>query len=1371
MMRLKSILAGIVYMIVAIVAVGYAGAADLKWIAPAGGNWSDGANWDAAAPPGATDNALITLDGTYTVTLDVDATFVSLTLGGSSGEQTLDVPDGQTLTLNGASTVEPNGFVILAGTLSGSGDLTVEGTLDWMEGAMTGTGSTIIASGGTLDFDGCEPTRVLGRELDLHGFASLAETFCGGDLVMEDGANLEICLSGLWDWIPSPLTPFNIVDGGGTNSFVNQGTITKSGTGTVAIGVPFTNTPTGIVTIANGALKIGDGSNAGTMDVTGGQLRFFEPSPTTTPPSYLNSGIINVIGGDVYQEMPPFPSPPPTFTNTGTIIVDAGRSLNINYGTFHQQSGTLNRAGDVIVATRCEWDGGLMSGAGQTIIEPSGSLVVCGGGQNLWWYGLLENQGLVEIGGCVAQPGSLAMYDATILNQPGGIIDCDPPADFSVTDAAGTNSIVNHGTITKSGTGTVVIGVPFTNTATGIVTLADGPLKLGAGSNVGTIDVYGGNLSFFEPGSTTTPTFTNSGIIHLVGGDLHQEMPPIPPPLPPTFTNTGSIIVDAGRSLNVDYGTFSQEAGELNRSGDVNVAATFEWTGGLMSGAGNTLIQPPGSLFLCGAGQNLWLYGAIENQGLVEIGACVDQPGSLAMYNATILNQPGGIIAVAPLADFIVTDTAGDNAITNLGMINKLGSASFTTTVPFNNNSTGMVTITGDELRVNGGGTNDGQIDVVNETQTGILTFAGGSYTHAAGSSITGDGPVQFLGGTHNLAGALDTTGSFTVQFAHVNLNANYTFPSPVTLGGSSNADTSLGGSGDVIFEDSFTWTAGTLDGTGKTIIAPGCTFTKSGANGGQLSRTLELWTSNSNWTSSGIQVNNGTFHIMPGGVLNVNFASDSGFHGPGAGPNTFINDGTVHKSGAGRMYIGLGNQFVVLTNTGDIQLHQDELAINGGGTSSGQIHADAGTTLTFAKAFTNEPASSLTGPGLMRFVGAPGPYELSGAMETDRTIRFQAGMVNLNVPYTFDGTLELNGSGNLLAGAADASIAGTLDWKGGGMAGTGRTTILPGAVMALTETQTKTLSRVLDNQSASASWMSGGFLTLNNGTLNNLPGAVLTVGGSVNQTVFNGGGVNAFNNSGTLNKVWKGVTELRTPIPFNNSGDLNITSGEFQVQGEFTQTAGQTLLDGGSLRKALGNPLLLKGGVLGGTGTVIGSVNNMSGILAAGQSPGALTVTGNYIQEAMGTLEVELGGLTPGTEYDVLSVGGTATLAGTLDVSLIDGFIPGDGDMFDIISYGARVGAFATVNLPCGPSGACAPPVGLALDYEPAGVTLAAAAPMPADLDGDGDVDESDLSLFIDVLLGLDTNPWRIAASDVNGSGEPDGLDVQGFVESYLMN
>jgi uncharacterized repeat protein (TIGR01451 family) len=88
------------------------------------------------------------------------------------------------------------------------------------------------------------------------------------------------------------------------------------------------------------------------------------------------------------------------------------------------------------------------------------------------------------------------------------------------------------------------------------------------------------------------------------------------------------------------------------------------------------------------------------------------------------------------------------------------------------------------------------------------------------------------------------------------------------------------------------------------------------------------------------------------------------------------------------------------------------------------------------------------------------------------------------------------------------------------------------------------------------------------------------------------------------------------------------------------------------------------------------------------GLSPGGLTINGLYSQAASGVLNIELQGTTPITQYDQLTVTGSATLGGTMNVTLIGGFVPADGDVFDVVTFGSSTGTFATENLPTFASG-----------------------------------------------------------------------------------
>src|SRR5580700_8703863 len=64
------------------------------------------------------------------------------------------------------------------------------------------------------------------------------------------------------------------------------------------------------------------------------------------------------------------------------------------------------------------------------------------------------------------------------------------------------------------------------------------------------------------------------------------------------------------------------------------------------------------------------------------------------------------------------------------------------------------------------------------------------------------------------------------------------------------------------------------------------------------------------------------------------------------------------------------------------------------------------------------------------------------------------------------------------------------------------------------------------------------------------------------------------------------------------------------------------------------------------------------------------MQVSGTYTQSGAGAFDVDLGGTTAGTQYDVLNITSTATLGGVLNVDLISGFKPAVGETFDIMDY-----------------------------------------------------------------------------------------------------
>jgi len=125
--------------------------------------------------------------------------------------------------------------------------------------------------------------------------------------------------------------------------------------------------------------------------------------------------------------------------------------------------------------------------------------------------------------------------------------------------------------------------------------------------------------------------------------------------------------------------------------------------------------------------------------------------------------------------------------------------------------------------------------------------------------------------------------------------------------------------------------------------------------------------------------------------------------------------------------------------------------------------------------------------------------------------------------------------------------------------------------------------------------------------------------------------------------------------------------------------------------------------GIVKGSGKILAVLFN-NGLIDLGVSPGAIEIDGDYTQGATGALEIELGGLEAGFDFDQLTVSGTAAFeeGATIRVTLIDPnpdddieeiFVPRDGDAFPFLAAesvelpeGATLGDFVEfANLPDG--------------------------------------------------------------------------------------
>ncbi len=205
-------------------------------------------------------------------------------------------------------------------------------------------------------------------------------------------------------------------------------------------------------------------------------------------------------------------------------------------------------------------------------------------------------------------------------------------------------------------------------------------------------------------------------------------------------------------------------------------------------------------------------------------------------------------------------------------------------------------------------------------------------------------------------------------------------------------------------------------------------------------------------------------------------------------------------------------------------------------------------------------------------------------------------------------------------------------------------------------------------------------------GALTTQPGSMLRIDGRdhhANLTISSG-----FTNNGTV--------ELNSTSGYNSA--LTVTGGQLVnasgatirsivgaggsrtlsagVNNQGTLSVNQAMtINGSSIVNAVGG--LINGNA---TLTLAGAPLTNQGTIAPGTSPGILAISGNTPFSPSGVLNVEIGGLTAGTQYDRLAVSNSADLDGTLNISLLNGYEPAINDSFLVLTYGSRVDTFTTV-------------------------------------------------------------------------------------------
>jgi PEP-CTERM motif len=884
-------------------------------------------------------------------------------------------------------------------------------------------------------------------------------------------------------------------------------------------------------------------------------------------------------------------------------------------------------------------------------------------GSNKFWNGVsLTNQ----TGTVNWQQGSLFMQNgATINNQ-------------SLWNATSDNGIFNNGgplsTFTNSGTFQKSGGIGNT-TLSSIAFINSGLID----AQTGTILFNGGNATFNNGSSFTGAGNVNIGANASFNGGF------------------------ASTNLNFVSGTYTGTGAALTGSAD--------WDAGQISGgwdltAGSTLNANTGSNKFIGA-------ATLTNDGTINWtgGSLFMQNGSQLINNGTIdaqtsnsINNNGG-----PLSTF-----------TNNGLFQKTAGASATTIGPiaFVNNGTidaqaGSIDFNGNDATFNAGSnfTGAGQVNINSNASfngafnTANLDFEGGTYTGNAaeltgtadwsagffagawdvtvgstlnalsgsnkflnGAVVTNDGTINWANGALFMqnGSTLINNGTLDAQ-SNQSLNNNggplSTFTNNGLVEKTAGAGTTTIGSIAFVNNGTIDVQTGSIDFNGGNATFNGSS-TFNGA--GQVNINSNA-TFNNGFTSANLDFESGTYTGNSAALNGTADWSAGFFQGDWtvaagsdvtalSGSNKFLNavnftnDGTINWAG-GALFLQNASQLV---NNGLIDYSASSSISNNGGpvstvinNAAGVISVDAGQSLSISNTLLSN-GGTFTADGTINYNGGNATFNTGTSFGG-------SGTNAINSSAAFNGTftstnVDLNGgtfTGN------SAVLDGTADWAGGSFSGDW--TVDSGSTLNVLSGSNKFLNAASFINDGTVNWSNGALFLQNGSQLVNTGTVAITGNNSINN---NGGPASSIVNNGLIQKTaGAGTSTLASGLSLDNNGTINVLSGTIALPSAFSND-----------------------GTLGGTGIFTSSTLTNNGSIAPGSpgSTGTLSLTGAFIQGALGTLNSQLASTALS---DLFNISGSASLNGTLALSCIFGCAINDGDSFVLLdSIGALSGTFANI-------------------------------------------------------------------------------------------
>jgi ELWxxDGT repeat protein len=822
----------------------------------------------------------------------------------------------------------------------------------------------------------------------------------------------------------------------------------------------------------------------------------------------------------------------------------------------------------------------------------------------------LNNSGTVSIlaGGGNA---TLELLSSTTLTGAGTLALANSGADTASVVSDGTHSVnLTNGSATVAHTiqGSGSIGdshLALTNEAKGVVnanvsgeTLSLAP---GEGANAGLMEATGGGIlslssNFNNSIGTTQGTiqalanstvnlngvFIENGIFNTTNGAIHvtdaSEILNV--------TNTGSLIIDAGKTLKIDGAAFNNTA-----TGIVNLAMNSELIVGsdlTVSGGGKISLNHFSSAI---ASDSMSMNHVTLTNGTATVAHTIQGTGTVGDGNLSITNSAKGIIVSS--GGGLIIDGVTSNAglieataglaveiaanIANTGTIESLGSGAVV--LVHNGDSITnagasaniLLSGTNAKLELDGGTVVGGKINMVGG---GLVDVLAGNVSTLDG--VTSNGLIKIEdGATLTLKNAITSTG--IISLATTGSATDLTIVGNTSLSGA-NGQVQLGGSTSLIASNGAVATltsSQNINGVG-TLGDSHLTFVN--AVGGLV---------NANSATGGLTIdaaavtNNATLEATNAGGLEIASAvtNNSLIQALGTNAKVTIESAITNLAGKGTITASGTNAHVDLDNAtivgGKLTTVGTTAAINIVGDSGLSIFdgAGVGNPVVIAGSVTN------SGSGL----------ELFGTINNTGTLKFDAQSHAANV--YLGGDVTLTGTGHVtFNGGNAAQLVGltsdhTLDNVANTISGSGEIAshvILhnekAGIVGALTATDVMHIQQAALNNDGLVEAINGGKLVIFSETIANTSTGVFLASGngsmlSIDHSTFTGGALNAAalgnltitdtntdaattvnNNGGEIDL--SGNNETLAGAVKNTTGKIEITAGTAQFTGTLTNNA-----------------------------------------------------------------------------------------------------------------------------------------------------------------------------------------------------------------------